>query len=52
VTLNAGTGAVTVAAGTPAGTYTIDYQICENLNLTNCPTTVTVVVAADQCGGR
>jgi hypothetical protein len=34
-----------VAAGTPAGTYTIDYQICENLNPTNCdPATITVVV--------
>jgi LPXTG-site transpeptidase (sortase) family protein len=46
VTLNASTGSVDVAAGTPAGTYTIDYQICENLNPTNCDTaTITVVVA-------
>jgi large repetitive protein len=26
------TGIVSVPAGTPAGTYTITYQICENLN--------------------
>ncbi|WP_371171663.1 hypothetical protein [Aliiroseovarius sp. 2305UL8-7] len=44
--LNATTGTVDVPAGTPAGTYTIDYQICETLNPTNCDTaTVTVVVA-------
>ncbi|MFZ2753339.1 MAG: OmpA family protein, partial [Lysobacteraceae bacterium] len=41
------TGAVTVAAGTPAGTYTLVYQICEQLNPTNCDTaTVTVTVGA------
>ena len=45
VTMNPGTSSVDVAAGTPAGTYTIDYQICENLNPTNCDTaTITVVV--------
>ncbi len=27
---------VSVPAGTPAGVYTIAYQICENLNPTNC----------------
>ena len=38
-------GSVTVAPGTPAGTYTIDYTICEIVNPTNCDTTtVTVVV--------
>jgi len=40
---------VAVAAGTPAGTYTLVYQICEILNPTNCDTatvTVTVSVAA------
>ncbi|WP_189318528.1 gliding motility-associated C-terminal domain-containing protein [Flavobacterium sp. LM5] len=38
---------VVVAAGTPAGNYTLTYQICEILNPTNCATaTVTVVVNA------
>jgi large repetitive protein len=41
------TGTVSVASGTPAGTYTVEYQICEKLNPTNCKTaTVTVVVEA------
>ena len=36
-----------VAPGTPAGTYTVTYQICEQLNPTNCSTTtVTVTVGA------
>ncbi|WP_309640571.1 hypothetical protein, partial [Flavobacterium sp.] len=38
---------VMVAAGTPAGTYTLTYQICEKLNTTNCDTaTVSVSVNA------
>ena len=41
------TGNVGVAAGTPAGTYSFDYQICERLNPTNCQTsTLEVTVAA------
>ncbi|MDD2985877.1 hypothetical protein, partial [Flavobacterium sp.] len=40
-------GSVDVAVGTPAGTYTLTYQICENGNLTNCDTAiVTIVVTA------
>jgi large repetitive protein len=47
VVLDPATGNVSVAPGTPAGTYTISYQICERLNPTNCATsTVTVVVDA------
>jgi large repetitive protein len=47
VTLDAATGNVSVAAGTPAGTYTIDYKICETANPGNCATaTATVVVTA------
>ncbi|WP_206733887.1 gliding motility-associated C-terminal domain-containing protein [Flavobacterium stagni] len=47
VTLDPATGAVNVAPGTPAGTYTLVYQICEILNPTNCDTaTVTVTVGA------
>ena len=38
VTLNASTGIVSVAAGTPAGTYTVTYQICDKANPTNCNT--------------
>ncbi|MFN3941910.1 MAG: hypothetical protein ACK4K1_04645, partial [Flavobacterium sp.] len=40
-------GSVVVAPGTPAGTYSLVYQICEIVNPTNCDTaTVTVPVAA------
>ncbi len=46
VVLNPATGNVSVAPDTPAGTYTIEYQICETVNPTNCAvSTVTVVVA-------
>ncbi|MEC4051162.1 Ig-like domain-containing protein, partial [Flavobacterium sp. SUN046] len=45
VTLNTTTGSVNVTTGTPSGTYTVTYQICEQLNPTNCDTaTVTVTV--------
>ena len=50
VTLNIATGNVSVAAGTPAGTYTIGYRICEIANPTNCASstaTVTVNPSAD-----
>src|SRR5690606_9965949 len=46
LTLNAN-GSVDVAAGTPAGTYTLTYQICENNNPTNCDTAV-VSVTVDE----
>ena len=47
ITLNNNTGDVQVAPNTPAGTYTFTYQICENLNPTNCDTaTVGVTVTA------
>lgn len=46
-TLNPATGLVDVPAGTPAGTYTITYEICEELNPTNCAqNTVTIEVSA------
>ncbi|ALN88584.1 fimbrial isopeptide formation D2 domain protein [Lysobacter capsici] len=46
-TLDPATGNVTVPAGTPAGNYTITYQICEKLNPSNCDqATVTVPVTA------
>lgn len=50
VTLNPATGNVSVAAGTPAGTYTIGYRICEIANPTNCANstaTITVNPSAD-----
>lgn len=51
VTLDPATGNVSVAAGVPAGSYTITYQICETINPTNCVTAnVTVVVAAPAIG--
>jgi hypothetical protein len=38
---------VVVAPGTPAGSYTLTYQICEVLNASNCDTAiVTVTVSA------
>src|SRR5690606_18093808 len=47
VVLNAN-GTVMVAAGTPSGTYTLDYTICEVLNPDNCsdPATITVTVVS------
>jgi large repetitive protein len=46
VVLDPLTGNVSVAPNTPAGIYTIQYQICENLNPNNCSTnTITVNVA-------
>jgi large repetitive protein len=47
LTFNAATGSVDVAAGTPAGTYSFLYTICESLNPTNCQTaTISVTVVA------
>ncbi|WP_333809764.1 beta strand repeat-containing protein, partial [Flavobacterium sp.] len=37
LTLNAN-GTITIAPGTPAGTYTVTYTICEVLNPSNCDT--------------
>ncbi len=43
------TGVVGVEPGTPAGSYTFEYTICETLNPENCDTaTVTVVVEAPE----
>jgi DNA-binding beta-propeller fold protein YncE len=36
VTLNAATGAVSVASGTPAGPQTLQYRICEAASPSNC----------------
>lgn len=50
VNINTSTGLVTVAAGTPAGTYTINYQICDSISLGICDTATVTVVVADTCG--
>ena len=50
VTLNT-SGIVSVAAGTPAGTYTIVYRICSISNPSSCDTaTITVTVPLDSDG--
>jgi uncharacterized repeat protein (TIGR01451 family) len=46
-TLDPASGVVSVPAGTPAGTYTIGYRICETLNPDNCDeAVVTLTVVA------
>jgi len=46
LTLDENTGEVGVLAGTPEGTYTFEYEVCETSNRFNCDTaTATVVVA-------
>ncbi|MBD9480014.1 OmpA family protein [Pseudoxanthomonas sp. PXM02] len=46
-TLDPASGVVSVPAGTPAGTYTIGYRICETLTPDNCDdAVVTVTVVA------
>ena len=43
VVLNLTNGVVSVAVGTPAGLYTIDYRICDTLNPTNCDSAIVSV---------
>jgi uncharacterized repeat protein (TIGR01451 family) len=50
LTFDTATGNVDVAAGTAAGTYSFDYQICDSGNALNCTTariSVTVAPSAD-----
>ncbi|KIC63899.1 hypothetical protein [Chryseobacterium taiwanense] len=44
INLNTTTGFVTVAPGTPAGTYTLEYQICQQANPTNCDTAIDTII--------
>jgi hypothetical protein len=45
ITLNTGTGTVSVAQGTAPGTYTVVYQLCDRLTPTTCSTaTVTITI--------
>jgi YVTN family beta-propeller protein len=49
ISLNPATGAVTVATGTPVGTYALTYAICETATPSNCDeAAVTVAVQALQ----
>jgi len=43
LTFDTSDGSVGVVAGTPAGTYTFTYQICEELNPDNCTTAIASV---------
>lgn len=44
ITLNPATGAVTVAQGTPSGTHTLTYQICEIARPANCAQAVVTLL--------
>jgi len=46
LTLDPDTGLITVDPGTPAGIYTVTYEICENLNPDNCSTVEERVIVA------
>ncbi|MEL6663740.1 MAG: GEVED domain-containing protein, partial [Pseudomonadota bacterium] len=47
VSFDDATGVITVPAGTPAGSYSVEYTVCEDTNPTNCATvTETVTVTA------
>jgi len=49
----ASNGALSVPAGTEAGTYNVKYEICENLNPTNCDeANATVVVVTNPTVGK
>ncbi len=51
VTFNTVTGAVGVLQGTPTGTYSFDYELCEEGDPTNCQTaTVTIDVTNPDTG--
>ncbi|OYU97188.1 MAG: hypothetical protein CFE21_02545 [Bacteroidetes bacterium B1(2017)] len=46
VALNLLTGIVSVDPLTPAGTYTINYKICDTLNATNCDTALITILVS------
>ena len=51
ILLDITTGLVSVEAGTPEGTYTLEYKVCEKSKPTNCETaTATVSVVGDLDG--
>ncbi len=47
VTLDPATGAVNAAPGTPSGTYTVEYRICQKTDPTNCDTATATVTVND-----
>ena len=47
LTLDPATGLISVAPGTPAGSYTVEYTVCEDLNPTNCATVTETVVVGE-----
>ncbi|GAB3991969.1 hypothetical protein GCM10028807_23780 [Spirosoma daeguense] len=48
ITLDTNTGSVSVASGTAPGTYTVVYQLCDQLTIPTCTTTsVTIIVTPD-----
>jgi len=51
VTLDQTTGLISVAPNTAIGSYTVDYEICENIDLSNCSSvTETIIVTASGSG--
>ncbi|MFY7740542.1 MAG: gliding motility-associated C-terminal domain-containing protein [Flavobacterium sp.] len=42
-------GNLIIPAGTPIGTYTIVYQICDIVNPNNCDTAIAIIVVKDPC---
>jgi len=50
VTLDTSDGSVDVAAGTPAGTYTLTYKICEKSDPDNCDTAEVTVPVSSSSG--
>ncbi len=43
ITLNTSTGYISVAPFTPAGDYTIQYKICDTLNVSNCDSGIVAI---------
>lgn len=43
INLNTINGQIEVAVGTPSGTYTLEYQICQQANLSNCDTAIVTI---------
>jgi gliding motility-associated-like protein len=40
-------GSIDIKANTPAGTYTLTYQICEKADFGNCDTAIVTIIVAD-----
>ncbi|WP_168187530.1 Ig-like domain-containing protein, partial [Pedobacter sp. G11] len=52
LSINSATGAVTIAANTPPGNYTISYTICEVANSGNCDDATVTVQVILACSGE